>query len=327
MASMMSRMLDFIIRTLRVKNAYETMFSTRRFGRGDMKGPPKSFYSSLSIETVNTDRGKVYYITKPDAAGSSGRHILYLHGGGYIHGINRLHWIFLKTLVNDLDCTIVAPEYPLAPEFTFHDSFEMVIPIYKTLIGRVGGENLILMGDSSGGGFALALAQKAREENMGMASQIILISPWLDITLKNKGIIALDDKDPILGVNGLRRAGLAYAGNANPSHYLLSPINGEMDGLGKITVFIGTKDLLLADTRKLKAIMQEKGIEMNYYEYPDMLHVWPLFNLPESKDAIEQIELHVNEGGNETKQDETKQQETIERSAEETKEKIDIKEA
>ena len=293
MASAMSRMLDFILRTLRVKNAYEAIFSNRKFGRGDMKAPPKSFYSSLHIERVDTDRGNVFYLSKPDPMRNS-RHVLYLHGGGYIHGFNRLHWMFLKTLVHVLDCTIVAPDYPLAPEFTFHDSFEMVIPIYKALVSKVGSGNLILMGDSSGGGFALALAQKAAEENMGMAGQIILISPWLDITLKNRAIIPLNDEDPILGVNGLRRAGLSYAGDANPSNYLLSPINGQMEGLGKITVFIGTKDILVADTRKFKQIMQDKRIDINYYEYKDMLHVWPLFNLPESKDAIEKIAFLVN---------------------------------
>jgi acetyl esterase/lipase len=62
--------------------------------------------------------------------------------------------------------TIIAPDYPLAPKFTYKDSFEMVIPIYKELVSKVGGGNIILMDDSSGGGFALALAQKLREENI-----------------------------------------------------------------------------------------------------------------------------------------------------------------
>jgi epsilon-lactone hydrolase len=145
------------------------------------------------------------------------------------------------------------------------------------------------MGDSSGGGFALALAQKMREENNDKANQIILLSPWLDITLKNTNISALDSEDPVLGISGLQRAGKAYAGDSDPNNYLLSPINGQVEGLGKISIFIGTKDILEADTRRFKSITKEKGININYYEYKDMIHVWPLFDLPESKKAIEQI--------------------------------------
>jgi len=121
-----------------------------------------------------------------------------------------------------------------------------------------------------------------------------LISPWLDITLKNKDIKAIDPQDPILGVKGLRRAGRSYAGKTNPNNYLLSPINGPVGGLGKISILIGTKDILVADTRKFKSITQAKGVEINYFEYEDMLHVWPLFNLPESKIAIEQIKQIIN---------------------------------
>jgi len=93
----------------------------------------------------------------------------------------------------------------------------------------------------------------------------------------------------VLGISGLQRAGKAYAGDTDPNNYLLSPINGEIDGLGEISIFIGKRDILEADTSKFKTITKDKGININYYEYKDMIHVWPLFNLPESKDAIEQI--------------------------------------
>lgn len=312
MASTLSKILDFVLRSLHVKNSFDKIFNSRKFGKGDVNDPPKFLYTTLDIEKVETRLGN-NFILKPKSLVKldsdpivdidskielkkkmCGKHILYLHGGGYIHGFNSIHWLFLKTLTQELNCTIITPDYPVAPEFTYHQSFEMVIPIYKQLVATAGRENVILMGDSSGGGFALALAQKMHEQNAEMASQIILISPWLDITLKNKDIKDIDSKDPILGVNGLRRAGLAYAGETNPENYLLSPINGPIEGLGKISIFVGTKDILVADARKFKSMSQEKGIDINYFEYEDMLHVWPLFSLPESKMAIEQIKNLVN---------------------------------
>ena len=84
-------------------------------------------------------------------------------------------------------------------------------------------------------------------------------------------------------------AGKAYAGATDPHNYLLSPINGDVKGLGKISVFIGTRDILEADTRKFKRITEEEGVGINYFEYQDMPHVWMFFNLPESKKAIGEI--------------------------------------
>jgi acetyl esterase/lipase len=128
-----------------------------------------------------------------------------------------------------------------------------------------------------------------RNDNIPQPSQIILISPWLDITLKNEEIKKENAGDPILDVEGLQRAGLLYAGGDNPSFYMLSPINGPVDDLAPISIFIGTKDLLEADTRKFRKIMEAKGIPLNYFEYEDMLHDWVLYDLPESKQAKEEI--------------------------------------
>jgi acetyl esterase/lipase len=291
MTSIQSKVLNSILRHANMKKSFEKVFDSGKFGKGDVNEPPQKLYSILNIEKIQA-KGRNTFILQPKNGGNK-THILYLHGGGYIYGFNKIHWRFFNTLVQELNCTIIAPDYPLAPKFTYEDSFEMIIPIYKKLITKVGGENVILMGDSSGGGFALALAQNMKEENNDKANQIILLSPWLDITLKNTDISALDCEDPVLGIKGLQKAGKAYAGGTDPNNYLLSPINGQVEGLGKISIFIGTKDILEADTRKFRSITKDKGININYYEYKDMIHVWPLFNLPESKKAIEQIIMLV----------------------------------
>jgi acetyl esterase/lipase len=125
---------------------------------------------------------------------------------------------------------------------------------------------MILMGDSSGGGFALALAQNLRVENIKLR-QLILLSPWLDITLTNPLIKYLDPEDPFLEAESLKQAGTLYSKGINADHYLLSPINGSLKGLGKISVFIGSKDLLVADARRLRDRAQMEGIDLNYFEY------------------------------------------------------------
>jgi acetyl esterase/lipase len=199
------------------------------------------------------------------------------------------HWNFLATLVENSHCTITAPDYPLAPDHTYADAFDMVTPIYKSILSKQGPSHTILMGDSAGGGFALALAQKMKCEHADQPDQIILLSPWLDITLKNPEIKNIDAMDSFLGVDGLQKAGKAYAGNADPNDYMLSPINGPLEGLGKISIFIGSRDILVADTRLLNVLARSRDITINYREYEDMLHVWMLMNFPESQKAKQEI--------------------------------------
>lgn len=294
MASVNSRVLEKIFKVLNFKNSFDEAFNTGVFDKNNINEPPKKLYSNLSIEKTEK-MGRNTFILKPKGLKSK-THILYLHGGGYVFGFSKIHWTFMNDLIKKLNCIIIAPDYPLAPKFTYKDSFEMISSIYKELVEKVGGDNLIIMGDSAGGGFALALAQKMKEENIEKASQIILLSPWLDVAMNNKEISLIEAIDPILGLSGLKKAGKAYAGGEDTNNYLISPINGEVSGLGQISIFTGTKDSLNPDARKFREMAKEKGIDINYYQYQDMVHVWMLFNLPESKEVIEEIKMLVTKG-------------------------------
>jgi acetyl esterase/lipase len=133
----------------------------------------------------------------------------------------------------------------------------MVIPLYKEIILHAGANNTIVMGDSAGGGFALALAQRMKYEDVLQPDKIILLSPWLDITLMNPDIKKIDPFDPFLGVPGLQKAGSASAGDSELDNFMLSPINGSMEQLGQIIVYwkqghfsCGCKEILFAGKRK-----------------------------------------------------------------------------
>jgi acetyl esterase/lipase len=195
----------------------------------------------------------------------------------------------LAELVNAGNCSITAADYPLAPEYTYKDSFAMILALYQQMLTTAHSDDIIIMGDSSGGGFALALAQKIKEEQLAQPSLILLLSPWLDITLTNPDIEAIERADPFLEKESLRQAGKLYAGKTNPQDYMLSPINGPLEGLGRIIVFAGTKEILVADTRKLNAMAKMNGLDLIYYEYPDMVHAWMFLSFPEARKAKRQI--------------------------------------
>ena len=210
-------------------------------------------------------------------------------GGGYVNSFASQHWTLMSKLVQALNCTVTAPNYPHAPEYHVHDVFALLLPLYTELAARAGAANVILMGDSSGGGISLALAQRLREEGGEQPRQIILLSPWLDATLSNPDIPEFDRIDPFLGVEGLKYAGEVYARNVDPKNYLVSPVYGSLKDLAPVTLFIGTCDILFPDCRKLRDKAAAEGVTIDYREYDGMVHDWMLGPLPESKHAIREI--------------------------------------
>jgi acetyl esterase/lipase len=261
--------------------------AARKFDLFSCPQPPKAISKSCEVSSFQIN-GRNIFRLKPKHK-EPAKHILYLHGGAYVQRFVRFHWKFLAELVNKANCYITAPDYPLAPEFTYKESFEMVLPLYQQILTTTASENVIIMGDSSGGGFALALAQKIRDEKIDQPRLIFLLSPWLDITLANPEISELEAADPFLEKQSLQRAGKLYAGDTTTDHYLLSPINGSLEGLGKIVVLAGAKEILVADTRRLDLLAKSQGIPLHYYEYPDMVHAWMFLNFPEAKKARQQI--------------------------------------
>lgn len=219
-------------------------------------------------------------------ASSSDKHIIYLHGGAYIDQPLSFHWSFLGKLQKETGATIIVPIYPKAPNNTYRESFDKVLPLYKETIELVDPSSVYLMGDSAGGGFALALAQLVLKKDLPQPRHLILLSPWLDITLDNPEIdAALEKTDPMIGIYGAVEFGKLYAGDTDRKHYLLSPIYGEIKGLADITLFIGTREIILPDARKFRAIANEQGVEIQYYEYPGMNHVFPVYPIPEARKA------------------------------------------
>jgi acetyl esterase/lipase len=258
--------------------------------------PPKSLQQKYRI-VENEKDAHTLYVMEPKQTPTSKKHILFLHGGGFVYEIISFHWKFLAKLAGELNCTITIPIYHLAPKHQYQEAFDLLLPVYQELTARVSPKDMVLMGDSAGGGMALALALLLKEKKLPQPANIILISPHIDIALNDPLIQEIEKYDPILAAPGGREVGRMWAGAADPKNYLVSPIYGVHEGLGKISIFIGTHDILMPDCRRFKKIAAEKGIALNYYEYPNMIHDWPLITfLPEAQKALGEIRNIIQEG-------------------------------
>jgi len=217
-------------------------------------------------------------------------HIIYFHGGAYIWQGELIHWLFLRNLMRRLGCRASYLEYPLAPEYGYTDTFNMVQHAYENLVKVFPHDKFVFMGDSAGAGLAFAFAQKLnKDKSRTQPQKIILLSPWLDVSLANPDIAQIATQDPLLSVEALSLAADLYARGADKSDYLLSPINGEIEGLGEVHLLIGTRDILWPDCLKFFENAKKINRDVYLYEYKNMPHIWMFFPFRQTKDAIARI--------------------------------------
>jgi monoterpene epsilon-lactone hydrolase len=287
MPSIQSRAITVLVHLLRVKRTVNRMRQRVESGQQTYTEPSRRMRRKHRVTKRDFNGHLVWTIAPRENAGS--KQIIYLHGGAYVNSFASQQWNFMSRLVDALNCTVTAPNYPHAPEYCVHDVFAMLLPLYAEVAAVSGSSNVTVMGDSSGGGISLALAQRLREEGREQPGNVILLSPWLDATLSNPEIAEFDKIDPFLGVEGLKYGGAVYARNTDPTCYLVSPVYGSLKGLAPVSLFIGTRDILLPDCRKLRDKAAAEGVRLNYREYEGMLHDWMLISLPESKQALKEI--------------------------------------
>ena len=171
-----SKLFYHLLRFINKKRFLEMQFAFGRFDFYNCKEPPKEIYRICNVGKSQVGGRNVFVLSPKNHVSSN--HILYLHGGAYVQSFVKQHWRFLSMLVRETNCTVTAPDYPLAPEYNYKHAFEMLVPLYRQILKSVKPKNTLLMGDSAGGGLALALAQKIKLENLPSPDQLILLSPF-----------------------------------------------------------------------------------------------------------------------------------------------------
>ena len=236
---------------------------------------PRQIMEECEINTYTYMERNVFTVTQKNVEESDNQKcIIYFHGGSYVAEATQNHWDFLENIVKDTGYTVIMPDYPLTPKYHYQDVYNMVEPLYKEIVENVGSENVILMGDSAGGGLALGLYEKMAEEAVELPVKTILISPWLDVRLENKNIQEIEKRDTILNKEALRLAGISYAGNDGINSYLVNPIDGDVSTLQNIKIFIGTDDILNPDWQLLKEKADAVNGNVEIKEYENAKHIW-----------------------------------------------------
>lgn len=217
--------------------------------------------------------------------------ILYIYGGTFVLQPSVFHWRFMDKLAYETLHEVVLPIYPKAPEYTYRETHQAIEQAYRRLLKETDADNIVIMGDASGGNMALSFVQKLMEQDeLPLPRQLYLISPWLDLSLSNPDITEqVQKKDPIQNVFSLQSVAKVWVDDLERKNPRVSPMYGSVRGLPPVYMFGGTSEIFYPDMRKLADYFEAEQQPIHFYEYKDMVTAFPLYPIVESRKVLKQI--------------------------------------
>jgi epsilon-lactone hydrolase len=222
----------------------------------------------------------------------SGRAVLHLHGGAYTMGSPKTHRGLGATLSRTSRAPVLLPEYRLAPEDVFPAALDDAVTAYRWLVDEHGTDpsRIAVSGDSAGGGLALALMVRLRDEGRPLPACYVGLSPWTDLAGTGPSIQEMDGTDPWLSAAMVGPAARAYAGEAALDDPLVSPLYADLTGLPPMLVQVGSDEILRDDACRLVDRAREAGVDASVGIFEGLWHVFQAFpGFPESRDALREV--------------------------------------
>ena len=268
----------------------ESMVESMREGLeqlGSMVKLPKDVKS----ESVDVDGIPAVWISAPNALNDLV--ILYLHGGGYIAGSIKSHKGLAAELSRMSKARVLLIDYRLAPEHIFPAAIVDSTKAYRWLISNEGilPNNVIIGGESAGGGLTIATLVKLRNEGVKLPAAAVCLSPWTDLANTGDSLKTNAGMDPFLSAEDVETMAKLYCGNKNAKNPLISPLYADLQGLPPLLIQVGSAEVLLDDSIRVADRAIEAGVDVELKIWQDMVHAFAiLFQwAPEGKEGIEQI--------------------------------------
>ncbi|MEU0444469.1 alpha/beta hydrolase [Streptomyces tendae] len=213
---------------------------------------------------------------EPDTASGPGR-LLYLHGGGYVVGSPATHAGLAGELARRAGLGTVSVDYRLAPEHPFPAAVDDGLAAYRELLSKGNDpRDLVLAGDSAGGGLGIATLLAAREAGLPQPAAVALFSPWVDLTLAGGSIRSKEGADPIFTGADVRAYADLYVGAGDRAAPLASPVFADLAGLPPLLVQAGANEVLLDDAVRLAGRAGADDVEVTLEVGPGLPHVYQL---------------------------------------------------
>jgi acetyl esterase/lipase len=226
--------------------------------------------------------------------------ILQLHGGGYIGGMRHIYRSFAG-LYNEVGkrYSVFTPDYRVAPEHVYPAALLDALDAYEWLLKNgYREEQIILAGDSAGGGLAMALCHCLKENGRKLPSGIVAMSPWTDMTASGSSYSENYDWDPLFGgTEDSMIYNREYSAGEDLTDPYLSPLFGDFTGFPPMLIQVGGCEMLLSDSVAVAEKAKEAGVKVHLTVYEGMFHVFQMapLALPECKHAWMEVGRFISE--------------------------------
>ena len=222
--------------------------------------------------------------------------LLYLHGGAYVIGSCRSHGQMVSHIARAAGINALVPEYRLAPEHKFPAAIEDCVAVYRELLtSGIRPENIVIAGDSAGGGLTVATLLSLRDGGDPLPAAAVLLSPYLDVTASGESATTRADQDPWFHASDMKVVVSNYCGADELKNPLVSPVFAEVEGLPPVLIQVGDDEILLSDSTRFADKIRAAGGTVDIEIWPEMWHVFQLFvgKMPEARRAINKIGDYV----------------------------------
>jgi len=235
-----------------------------------------------TLEKESVDGFNVFTLSKPDYKNI----ILYIHGGAWVFEFFPEHAPLCDDLVDTLDAKVYAPFYPLAPKYSYEDTYKMIVDLYDELLKL--NKPIFVMGDSAGGNIALGLMLILKETGRKLPDKLIPLCPCVDMSFENPEILEVEKVDPVDAMYGCKELGKMWAKDKDLKDPLLSPLySNDLVNFPKTLLLASTNDILTPDIMKLYKKMVDNGNDITLVKGEGLWHVFPTFDIPERKQYLD----------------------------------------
>ena len=247
---------------------------------GRLPSPRGTVAETLRIGETEADR-----LIPPGA--DRKRVLLWFFGGGYFMGSPRAERALAARLAMGLNSVALLPSYRLCPEHPATAGLEDAVTAYRWLLQQVEPVQILVGGESAGGGMALRLLVAARDAGLPMPAAGILMSPWTDVSCSNPSVTKNAAKDAIFPPEFFARATSWVIGDGDAKNPALSPVFADLHGLPPLLIQCAGDEMLRDDSVLFAEKARVAGVEVTLHVYPGLYHSFQMISfVPEAARAL-----------------------------------------